>query len=344
MRGPIKIDDAPFSKEWITKVKSDSDGTVSHIIFVHKDDGKTRKSVPITNSKDLQTAEEQALMQKRTVGYQMRATCMATSLDGEISIKSVAEIIRKLSTWEITIHDGEQRFDVSFGFDGEDKSLGHQFLDDLEDILVAVSLENRIQISTSLVNWGPYSIGQPFSAYAGKPTQVMRPVTKDDVVTVKELRQQPELDSIIHKLLNYYGQTTITSRIVEGFSVMEELAKSVPTRHILDDHEKSLVKDAIDELTFKSDDEKKKKKLKEAIGRDALLFEKSRNERIAIFFTEIMPDNLSTIDKAVKQVARARGELAHKTVEDVENAKEVAEFIERCILAYLDHIKKPPTP
>ena len=231
MRGVIKLSDAPFADEKIDEIRKCTNNKATHIVFLNHGFGGKGIYYPITSDEELKLAEEDAENSRKITGYGLRISCGATCLDGEIKVDEYAKNIKEITDWDVTLDEREKLFHIKFQFDGDSKEPGYKLIKEVDSYLLAISLKNKIGFEIKAIAWGPQYLAQPISIFFGITESVPKHVSSDEVVRASELTNAEGL-SFINKVVGFYSQVTLQSKLIYGFSLFEEILDEKP-EHIL---------------------------------------------------------------------------------------------------------------
>jgi hypothetical protein len=309
-------------------------GRARHIVFLRRRTGEQGMVIyPIQDDAELELARREEDAGKRIIGYEIRITCCARSLDGEVRVGSIAENLRKLMGWEVQVDDGEMTFNVVFRIEGDSKQDGEGKIDELEDVLIALSIKNRFGCDIVNISWGPKYAAQPFALWTGRMEVVPGEIDRSDIQQIRELREKGG-ERLIADLVRFYGHDSPRAKIVFGFSLLEGLFDDKPD-HILDKDEIAEIQSKVIEIASIAASEAKQNRLREVLSNPNLMPKRNRNERIAARIATLM--NISDGDaySEIRTLSQLRGALAHSTNEKREGLLEASAFIEKVLLRYL---------
>ena len=334
MRGVMEIDTAPISPEKISAIRKMTDNRATHIVFLKRRAGEQGMLIyPIQDDAELELARREVDAGKRIIGYDIRITCCASSLDGEVRVGSIAQNVRKLMGWEVQVDAGEMTFNVVFRTDGDSRQEGQAKIDELEDVLIALSIKNRFGCNILNISWGPKYAAQPFALWTGRVEVVPVEIDHSDIEQIRELREKGG-ERLIPDLVRFYGHDSPRAKMVFGFSLLEGLFDEKPD-HILEENEIAEIQSKATEIASIASSEEKQKRLREVLSNPSLMPKRNRNERIAAKIAVLM--NISEADaySEVRTLSRLRGNLAHSTKEETQGLLEASAFIEEVLLRYL---------
>ena len=338
MRGVIDIKDAPMPEDMIAKIMETTNNTATHILFLSQHVGGTDKIYAITEEGELKLARDEAEAGKRIIGYDPRITCGAKSLYGEMRVGTLAENIGMLTGWEVQIQEGEKEFDVFFHLEGDSKQQGYAWIEELEDVLIALSVKNRIGMEIKHIAWGQrYAAQHPFGFWTGPGEPILRKIDHDDIQRVRGLRKKGNYE-LLSKLAEFYGQVTEESKIIFGFSLLEDFFDEKP-EHILDKAEIDSILKKAAEIDSIAGSKEKKGKLSHVLSDPSLMSKKTKNDRIAARISELMGITIDSAKKRIRKLSKLRGVAAHTTdenrQEEIKGLTEASDFMEEVLRRYL---------
>jgi len=271
--------------------------------------------------------------ERRITGYDMRITCGARDIDGEVKVGSFANNIKTLMGWEIQVDDGEKSFNALFRVEGDSQQEGYARIEELEDVLLALSVKNKVGCEILTIAWGAKCAGQPFAIWAGRPESVPREIDHTDVQKIRVLREKGG-EQLLSDLGRFYGRVTHGAKIIFGFSLLEMLFDEKPS-HILSKDEITDILRKATEIDSVANSEAKQRRLQDVLSNPNLMPKKNRNERIATKIAALMNIPEDTAYAKIRALSQLRAAPAHSTKERIEGISQASTFIEEVLLRYM---------
>jgi len=307
MRGVIKLEEAPIDDSKKRKISEATINTATHIIFVDNINTNEQMIFPICNLPDLELAQKEAKEQKKIIGYKVRVECMATVSDAQVDTTPVAKSIGDLMKCEVQSPDEQEHFYVFFDIEGENREIGASKILELKELLIAASIKNKTGYFIKNIGWGPLYKGQPFAIWPGEITAIQQPICSKDIDIARQFKDNNK-DEILSLLCQFYGQVSNSSKVIYGFSLLEELFAGKP-KHILNNSERKEVLSTIEKIKFSDEHEK----IKDILLNPKLMSKINRNERIANNISSDIELPLNETIKKIQELSELRAIAAHPT-------------------------------
>lgn len=255
------------------------------------------------------------------------------SVNGQESdIRSIVASLRDVKKWDVKQSEYANLFEVDFVIEGDDKELINSYVNKVKEVALLLSLKNQLGFNVIYHSPGPKYRAQPFSIKTGIPCSILKGIGEDDIEAIKHISESPECIQAAKALRLLYSQITSESKVIVGWSTIEEIFRSRP-KHMLSKEEiDSLVKNIV-KLKLS---ESKKDRVINMIKNPDLISELNRNDRIAQNIANTLGEDISKILPLVKSLSKARGKIAHTF--DVSGVSLLShiQFMEKILLGYLD--------
>lgn len=335
MHGAMKLEKAPIADEKKLEILEATKNTATHIIFMDNSNTNEKMIFPICNQPDLELAQKEAKEQKKIIGYKVRVGCVATVSDAQVDTTQVAKSIGDLMKCEVQSPDEQEHFYVFFDIEGDNKEIGTSKILELKELLIAASIKNKTGYFIKNIGWGPLYKGQPFAIWPGRITAIQQPICSKDIDIVQQFKDNNK-DEILSLLCQFYGQVSVSSKVIYGFSLLEELYAGNP-KHILTKSEKKEVVSVIGGIQFSCEHEKKQEKIKDILLNPNIMSKENRNERIAQNISPILGMPIDEAIDRIKAISKLRAASAHPTEktsikEDNSEFKEAFLYIDSVIM------------
>lgn len=288
---------------------------------------------PICSKIDLDLALKESKEQRKIIGYKIRVECSATVNDAIVDTIPVAKSIGNILKCKVEESDKKNRFYVYFDVDEDNKELGSIKIDELKEYLIAASLKNKVGYSIQSVGWGPLYKGQSIACWPGEVIAIQQSITPIDLKK-NECIKNNNKDEILNLLCQFYGQTSVSSKVVYGFSLLEEIFAG-KAEHILTKSEIKEILSTIDEIKFSCAHDKKHEKIKDILLNPNIMSKENRNDRIAQNISSALGVPLKETKDRVKEISKLRAISAHPT-EKTSNKENHGKFNEAVL--YIDSV------
>lgn len=308
IKGVMTIDNTPLDKNRIKEIRALTDDNATHIVFLQNFKTNEKCTYVITQEEDLQIAQKAAVDAKQIIKYSMRIECeiRGNDNDGNIMASNYLDNLKEVTGWRIEEAEQSTNFYVFYEWDGEDKEPGYTLQHELEDVLIALSIKNKVGFEIRTVSWGEIYKGHPFSVWYGKSETVPKPITTEDIQRVKEIRTDDKKDFLLD-LVSYYSHALPEYKLISGFSVLEKLFDTKMEKLLSNQEIKALILKA-KEIESLSNDETRIKAIHEALH---LIPTKTRNQRMSDSIAALLSADSKEIYERVKKLSELRARPAH---------------------------------
>lgn len=287
------------------------------------------------NDETIKYAENLVKKDKEIMGYDLCVYCSivgSSSVNGqESNIRKIVESLSEIKKWDVKQSEYANVFEVYFKIDGDDKAVIKNYVNEVKSVALWLSLKNELGFSVIYYSPGPKFRAQPFSIKTGIPCSILKGIGKSDIKMIANISRSPECTQAAKALRLLYSQITSESKVIVGWSTIEEIFRS-PPKHMLNENEINEVVKSVSKLEFS---ESKKNRVINMIKNPDLISEINRNDRIAKNIANTLGEEISEILPLVKSLSKARGKIAHtfdaKGVDLLSHIK----FMEKTLLGYL---------
>jgi hypothetical protein len=153
---------------------------------------------------------------------------------------------------------------------------------------------------------------------------------KEDLEQLEIIDQDEDALHAAEALRIMYSQINNRTKIIVGWSTIEELFRKSP-EHLLSNEEKKIVIEKIKECAF---DKVKEEKLLSLISNTSILSAQNRNELISKGISELLDQSYEEVYGKVRDLSQTRGKLAHTSQIDASIEAHI-DFIESILNKYL---------
>jgi len=340
MNGIRPINDAPFDKSIIHKIIEETGRTATHIGLMFNPKLDKKMAYVIKDKKILSQAIKILEEQSKTVGFKMRIVCEARSTNEKINLSEAIGNISNILKLKVSNGETDNQFYVFYDYEGESKEQGKIILNNLDKVLLALSLQNRVSFKIKRTSWGEYSISKPISGWPGAWILYCDVASESNIELVNLAYNSKINLDILQKIRTFYGHSSMKDQIIFASSLIDTLfAKS--KNCLLSEQEQQSLLEKISSNVFQSEHEKKISEIKQIINNPDRLPQKTKNERITDNIFEFFDEQHSDILKNLRGLSKVRQKIAHTTdeVDDIEMQPAI-QFVERLLFSYLNHLKK----
>lgn len=239
--------------------------------------------------------------------------CGAKNVNGDVEVKEYVGIVANVFGWTVTLDPNDHEFRVDFEWEGDSREPGVQHRRDLENLLTALSLKNRLGFEIRSTHWHEISLIDPLRIIVGPFEMRPETVNRSEIENVDRIRLSLSVDLLLD-LSQLYREVSIGSRLIYGFSLLvkyfDQAKKGVP---ILSRVEKKKILKAIrDNVIEVAEDDQKMERIKRALD-STYLEKKNRNERMASSLAPLMEITEDEALEKIRKLATLRGGHAHSS-------------------------------
>lgn len=309
---------APCPLEEIQSAERATGRGVTHVAMIWNPAKKQGLKYMVTSPEELELLRCGEKEGQRVVRQLLSIRCGAKNIHGDVSIRDFVPNLTELTGWEISVEDSGHEFFVKFHIDGDSEFEGHSRIEQLEEILIALSIKNQLGFEIRQVSWSKATVAFPLTYTVGKMEKLPELIDSSDLERLRRLRASDQTD-LLSCIAQWYCQVSPRSRLIYGFSLLEGLLDQREKENILtkDEMESVLVK--IREVESVAQSKERLDKIRQALCNSHYMFRKTRNERIASKVSSILGVSELDARTRIQDIAKLRGSLAHTASEGVKS-------------------------
>ena len=249
----------------------------------------------------------------KTIGYELFIYCSILGIRAgygkQFNIDKLINSFKNTKGWVVEKYEKTNTFCINFKLKkGENIE---KYLNEVDNTIRILSLRNQIGIIISEHQTFPCLNNVPINFQVGLLVTEALGINKNDFEIIKNIRYMKDrkLEIAINSLREYYSQFTNITRILIGWSAIEEIF-SINAKHILDKKEIGELIKLVKKCEFNT--KQKQSKIIELLKKPDIFSEKNRNERIAQNISDCMDLNYNKVYGEVSDISRFRGQFAHQ--------------------------------
>lgn len=290
--------------------------SVTHIAMIWNPAKKQGLKYMVTSPEELEMLRRGEKENQRVVRQLLSIRCGAKNIHGDVSVVDFIQNLTDLTGWEISVDESGHEFFVKLYIDGDAEAEGNSRIEELEEILIALSIKNKIGFEIRQVSWSKATVAFPSTYTVGKWVQLPRLIDSSDLERLRSMRARDQTD-LLSGIAQWYCQVSPRSRLIYGFSLLEGLLNQREQENILTKDEMGSVLVKIKEIETIAQSKERLGSIKQALRSSPCMFKRTRNERIASEVSRILGCSEESARSRIRDIAKLRGSLAHTASDGV---------------------------